>query len=423
MSFFIRYTLGILTLCSVCGCGISNLAVRTPVAQSALRLELAADTAEVRLGAHVIIHARLWNNSAMPVRNVEFALSHSTSLAPVGGIGSTRVHTGYGALHVERIMLLKAGELAEWWLVLRAVTPGDASARAIAVLDAGGDASTQTLEWQVADETNPPNMGVKDDPVKLAKTYLALSQVHRASGRHADELYALQMARVFLNQTLPEEPAGTPWPDFTERARELYIEEYGPGPPPLLQVALPRSSMLAGIVLDKASQSPIEHATITLRSPLTDVIYATVITNADGTYQIGDLGLDPSVMIAEMAGYRTTLRAGFELCPNATTRLVTELEPESASHGRAYHEQDLAELHGTLSGYRGDGTSDVQVILVGADTRAVLTDEQGQFRFSDVTPGDYTFVAVKPGFTAIELRTLNVAPGGEVEVQFTLEPE
>lgn len=426
MSLIIRSAMAVLTLCLVCGCGISNLAVRAAPTHSPLRLELATIDGEVHSGAHVTLHARLWNTSAAPVRNVEFAFSHAPSLVPVGGTGSTVVHTDYGALHVERIARLEPGGLAEWWIVLRAVTSGDANARAIAVLDASGDASFETVQWRVIDATGVPDERVvkDDDPVRLARAYLALSQEHRASGRHRDELHALYAARVFIDQAAPERIADTPWADFADRAGELYVQEYGAGPSPLLQAALSRSSILTGVVLDKVSQAPIADATITLRSTLTDAIYAMVTTSAEGAYQITNLGVEPSVMIAAMAGYQTTLRAGFELCPNATTRLITELEPEPVvTRASAFEGWDLAELHGTLSGYRGNGASDVEVMLVGADTRAVLTDEQGQFQFTDVIPGDYTFVAIKPGFAAIELRALNVTPGGVVEVQFTLEPE
>ncbi len=413
-----------LMLCLVYGCSSSNLAMRPAATQSPLRLVLATTHADVPSGMHVTLHVRLWNTSATPVRNVEFALSQAPSLVPVGGVGSTLVHTDYGALRVERIARLEPSGLAEWWIVLRAVTPGDANARAMAVLDASGEASVETVRWQVTDEAVAPDIAAAgDDPVALARAYLALSQEHRASGRHPDELHALYAARVFLDQAAPG-IADPVWEDFADRAHELYVQDYGAGLAPLQQAALPRSSVLTGVVLDRASQTPLADATITLRSTLTDAIYATVRTSAEGVYQIVNLGLEPAVMIATMAGYQTTLRAGFELCPNAITRLITELEPEAVEQpARESEGFDLAELHGTLSGYRGDGTSDVEVVLVGADTRAAVTDEQGQFRFMDLVPGDYTFVAIKPGYAAIELRALNVTPGGVVEVQFTLEPE
>ncbi len=425
MRSILRSATLLLMLGSICGCGISNLAVRQTPAQSPLRLEVAPLGGEVPLGTHVTVHVRLWNTSSTPVRNVEFAFTHSPALQPVGGMGSTRVHTDYGALHVERIARLESSGLAEWWLVMRAIAPGDANARALAVIDATGDASVETLHWQVAEATGGPDeMSSENDPVALARMYLALSQEHRARGRWRDELHALYAARVFIDQATPAQLADVTWADYADRVSELYLQEYGVGPAPLLQAALPRSSTLVGVVLDKASQTPLADATITLRSTLTDAIYATVTTNAEGAYEISDLGVEASVMVAALPGYRTTLRAGFEMCPNATTRLITELEPEPLAPGYSgFGDLDLAELHGTLSGYRGDGTSDVEVMLVGADTRAVLTDENGEFRFTDVTPGDYTFVAMKPGFAAIELHALNVTPGGVVEVQFTLEPE
>ena len=424
MKLLIGSVVAVLMLCSMYGCSASTLAMRHAPTPSPLRLELATTHADVPSGMHVTLHVRLWNTSPTPVHNVEFALSHAPSLVPVGGVGSTVVHTDYGALRVERIARLEPSGLAEWWIVLQAVTAGDANARAIAVLDASGEANVETVQWHVVDETVTPDIeAAGDDPVALARAYLALSQDHRASGRHSDELHALYAARVFLDQAAPG-IADPVWEDFADRAHELYVQDYGAGLAPLQQAALPRSSVLTGVVLDRASQTPLANATITLRSTLTDAIYATVTTSAEGVYQIVNLGVEPAVMIATRVGYQTTLRAGFELCPNATTRLITELELESVEPpARASEGFDLAELHGTLSGYRGDGTSDVEVVLVGADTRAAVTDEQGQFRFTDLVPGDYTFVAIKPGYAAIELRALNVTPGGVVELQFTLEPE
>lgn len=424
MRLLIGSVVAALVLCSIFGCSASNLATRHAPTPSPLRLELATTHTEVPSGTHVVLHVRLWNTSPTPVREVEFALSHAPSLVPVGGVGSTVVHTDYGALRIERIARLEPSGLAEWWIVLQAVTAGDANARAIAVLDASGEASVETVQWHVVDEAITPDIAAAgDDPVALARAYLALSQEHRASGRHLDELHALYTGRVFLDQAT-REIADPLWEDFADRAHELYAQDYSVGPSPLRQAALPRSSVLTGVVVDRASQAPLADATITLRSTLTDAIYATVTTSAEGVYQIVNLGAEPAVMIATLAGYQTTLRAGFELCPNATTRLITELEPEAVEQpARESEGFDLAELHGTLSGYRGDGTSDVEVVLVGADTRAAVTDEQGQFRFADLVPGDYTFVAIKPGYTAIELRALNVTPGGVVEVQFTIEPE
>lgn len=425
MCFAIRSAIAVLMLFSFCGCGISNLAVRTVPTQSLLHLELDTIDVAVHTGARVTVHVRLWNTGAAPVRNADIALAYGSSLLPLGGMGSTVVHTGYGALHIERVVRLLPGELAEWWLVLRAVAPGEANARVMAVQATTEKASFENVQWRVVDEASASEpTSAEDDPVSLALAYVALSQEHRASGRHRDELHALYAARVFMDQSAPERVTGTTWADFADRARELYLQEYGASPVPLLQAPLPRSSVLTGVVVDKTSQSPLPGAAITLRSTLTDAIYATATTDAEGAYRIADLGDEPVVMVAAIPGYQTTLRAGFELCPNVITRLFTELEPESVeSRRRAAEGWDLAELHGTLSGYRGDGAGDVEVILVGADTRAALTDERGQFRFTDVTPGDYTLVAQKPGYAAIERHALNVTPGGVVEVQFTLEPE
>lgn len=424
LSFAIRSGMAVLMLCSVCGCARSVLAVRAPPMSSPLRLEVTTTDGAVRPGARVAVHVRLWNPNSVPIRNVDIALIHTPSLLPVGGSGSSVARTDYGVLNIDRIMRLDPGGFAEWWLVLRAVRPGDASASAIATpVDA--HTSVETVQWHVLDGTGAPDAIARDDdPATLARAYIASSQEYRASGRHRDELHALYTARAFIEQAAAKQLAVTPWADLADRASELYLAEYGARPAPVQQAALPRTSVLNGVVLDKSSQAPIAAATVTLHSILTDTIYAKVTTATDGEFQIPDLGTEPVIMVIAMPGYLTSMHSGFEMSPDAITRLVTELEPapvvslQQISEGR-----DLAELHGTLTGYYGDGAANVEVLLVGADTRAVLTDAQGEFRFTEVMPGDYAFVAQKPGYAAIQRDVLNLSPGGVFEVQFTLEPE
>lgn len=418
LSFSIRNGMAVLMLCSVCGCSISKLAVRA----APLHLELAATAGAVRIDTCVTLHVRLWNTHAVPVRNVDVALIYTPSFVPVGGTGSTLVRTDYGVMNIDRIMRLDPGGFAEWWLVLRVATSGDASARVVAVL-ANENASVETVQWQVVDDVGTSVAADSEDPAVLAQTYIARSLEYRASGRRRDELLTLYTARVFTERATAGQLADNPWTDVADRARELYEQEYGAGPAPMRQAALPRTSVLNGVVLDKVSQTPVADATVTLRSTVTDAIYAMVTTGTDGAFQIPELGVEPVVMITSMQGYVTSMHSGFELCPNVITRLITELESEPAALQRNAESWDLAELHGTVTGYHGDAAADVEVILVGADTRAAVTDAHGEFRFTDVAPGDYTFVAQKPGYAAIERGALNVPPGDVLEVQFTLEPE
>lgn len=200
------------------------------------------------------------------------------------------------------------------------------------------------------------------------------------------------------------------------------IQADAPLPPP--NITLPPASTLTGVVLDRISHAPLANATITVRTQRTHIVLASLTTRYDGSFHFTAFGNEPVEMITEMPGYQTAVQSGFELRADATTRLATELYPVPITLPEPASETwDLAALHGTLSGYRGDGARDVEVILVGADTRIARTDEQGRFQFTDVLPGQYTFVAQKPGFEVIEHRTLSVTSGDEIEVQFTLEPE
>ncbi|MBI3776368.1 MAG: carboxypeptidase regulatory-like domain-containing protein [Gammaproteobacteria bacterium] len=388
-------------------------------------MQLTTSDDQVNIGARVSVQVRLWNTLAVPLYNIDLALIYEPSLQPAGGLGSSVVHTDYGVMNIERITRLDPGGYAEWWLVFRTTAPGEASARFVATLT-DDDAAVESVQWQVGDAPSVPHPVVRnDDAVLLAQAYIEHSLDYRARGHLRNELHALYTARVFIEQAASYgQQTATTWFDVADRARELYEQAFGAGPAPLQQAPLPRSSVLTGIVLDKASQLPIADATVTLHSTVTDAIYAMVTTGADGTFRFPDLGAEPVVMVTEMSGYMTTMRAGFEMCPEATTRLITELEPKPVKlHQPSVESVDLAELHGTMTGYRGDGAPDVEIILVGTDTRAAVTDEHGEFRFTGITPGDYTFVAQKPGYAAIERGALNISPGGVLEVQFTLEPE
>ena len=292
LNFILRSVLAVLMLCSFCGCAMSNLAVHAGEGQSSLRLELVTNAAEVSTGAHVTLHIRLWNRSAAPLHNVEMALGHMPSMVPVSGTGSTVVHADFRAFHIEPVVRLEPHGLAEWWVVLRAMAPGDASARAMAVPAGIEGASFETVQWRVNDVAGVPDAIGHDDPVALARAYIELSQEHRASGRHNDELHALYAARAFLERATPEQLPENTWLDLADRALELYALEYGAGPAPMLQAALQRSSVLAGVVLDSASLTPISDATITLHSMLTDAVYASVTSGADGTFEFTDLDAD-----------------------------------------------------------------------------------------------------------------------------------
>lgn len=427
MSFALRSSITVVLLCAVYSCASSRLAVReapSPVS-APLRLQLTTSDDPVNVGARVSVQVRLWNTLAVPLYNIDLALIYEPSLLPVGGLGSSVVHTDYGKLNIERVTRLDPGGYAEWWLVFRTTEPGEVGARFVATLT-DDDAMVESVQWQVGDEANVPHPVVRnEDAVLLAQAYIDHSLEYRARGQPRNELHALYTARVFIEQAASYgQLTATSWTDVADRAHELYEQAFGVVPAPLQQAALPRTSVLTGIVLDKARQSPIADATVTLHSIVTDAIYASATTGADGTFRFPELGAEPVVMVTEMSGYMTTMRAGFEMCPEATTRLITELEPVPVKVRQPSAETlDLAELHGTMTGYRGDGAPDVEIILVGVDTRAAVTDEHGEFRFTDVTPGDYTLVAQKPGYTAIERGALNIAPGGVHEVQFTLEPE
>jgi hypothetical protein len=392
---------------------------------SPLLLEVFTADADVRVDESVTLHMRVRNAGTAPIGRIMVGLDSGERLQVLGAIGSTAVQVASGALQIEHIAELGPSEIAEWWVVLRASAAGEARARAMAVSGDGDDASYEATRWRIAEgDRAVESAPTAADLESRIRKMLERGERHRVGNRPRDELFALYAARVLMDQTAGEVFSDARRADVIDRTRELYAREYGGGPRPHLQARLPRTSVLSGIVVDQVTQAPLPGATVVLRSMFTDAEYATTKTMPDGGFQFADLGAELMTLEISTPGYRTRTKAGFELRPGAITRLIAELEQGPRDEPRfADGARDLAELHGTLSGYRGDGAHGVQVILAGTDTLEARTDERGEFRFAEIAPGDYTFVAVKPGFATIERRAVRVDPGGVIEVQFTLEPE
>ncbi len=407
------------------GCSLAPVQDGPETSGSPLVLEVFSGNTEVHGGNVVSLHARLRNSGSMPVQNITIAIDCGRDLAPLGAIGSTESRLEGPALHIEPVLALQPKETAEWWVAFRARPGEDIRARVMAVTNSIQDGNYQYVQWRVGDDSADRAEGEPyATPAAMIHELLGMSDHSRDTNDPRGELFALYSARILMNSASSQDFNDIERADVIDRARAAYAQVYGIPPRPMIQDRLPHTSMLTGIVVDRLSQLPVSGATVELRTTLTGTLYATTVTGADGTFQFGKLGAEMMSLVISTPGYQTVTRSGFELRQEAITRLIAELDPplpnEFAEIGGV---RDLAELHGTLTGYRGDGTVGVQVILAGTDTLEALTDDQGQFRFSEVAPGDYTFVAVKPGFSTIERRSVRVKPGGVVEMQFTLEPD
>ena len=92
----------------------------------------------------------------------------------------------------------------------------------------------------------------------------------------------------------------------------------------------------------------------------------------------------------------------------------------------AHSEQFIAksgEIRGTVYGQgTGDPLANATVRLVETEQRA-LTDENGEFRFDDLPPGDYTLNVIAIGYRLLEEDNVAMVKAGEItEVEISLAP-
>lgn len=148
-----------------------------------------------------------------------------------------------------------------------------------------------------------------------------------------------------------------------------------------LDLALPGSGELTGVVRSALRGDPLAGATITLTDPHGDVV-DTAITAKDGHY----------VCHGVVSGTYTLVAVADHMRPRATTLTV----PDS---GLLRHDVELAPM-AVLSGWawadEGSPVPDAQITVLdtaGDVTASVRTDEHGHYMVQDLPEGDYTVVA------------------------------
>ena len=87
--------------------------------------------------------------------------------------------------------------------------------------------------------------------------------------------------------------------------------------------------------------------------------------------------------------------------------------------------QELSSVKGGLGGVVSDTSGaiipDAKVIIVGpADTREVITDENGRFSVPGLTPGKYNITIEKAAFSTAEAKDVEVVINRISNINFTL---
>ncbi|MFI6871719.1 MFS transporter [Nocardia sp. NPDC050406] len=148
-----------------------------------------------------------------------------------------------------------------------------------------------------------------------------------------------------------------------------------------LDLTLPGSGELTGVVRSALRGDPLSGATVTLTDPHGDVV-GTAVTAKDGNY----------VCHGVVSGTYTLVAVADHMRPRATTLTV----PDS---GLLRHDIDLAPM-AVLSGWawadEGCPVPDAQITVLdtaGDVTATVRTDEHGHYLVEDLPEGDYTIVA------------------------------
>lgn len=94
-----------------------------------------------------------------------------------------------------------------------------------------------------------------------------------------------------------------------------------------------------------------------------------------------------------------------------------------ATAGAAVAQEQTGSLFGTVTDTQGAALPGVRVELTGIGApRTQFTNAQGQFRFPNLSPGNYNLSASLEGFSTVEYPNINVRVGRSTTLEITLSP-
>ena len=91
--------------------------------------------------------------------------------------------------------------------------------------------------------------------------------------------------------------------------------------------------------------------------------------------------------------------------------------------GAAFAQADTGNLYGTVTDNQGQVLPGVTVTLSGIGAPQVqVSDAQGQFRFLNLSPGNYRIESALEGFSTVVYETVNIRVGRNTTIELTLSP-
>ena len=96
-----------------------------------------------------------------------------------------------------------------------------------------------------------------------------------------------------------------------------------------------------------------------------------------------------------------------------------------SSHALGFAQETGGTLEGSVTDGSGAGLPETSLVVTNLDTRAVrklATDNRGRYAAPGLPVGRYEIEASKPGFASATRGPLDLAVGGQVQVDFTLKP-
>ncbi|PNU20357.1 hypothetical protein C2E25_08005 [Geothermobacter hydrogeniphilus] len=213
---------------------------------------------------------------------------------------------------------------------------------------------------------------VFDDPAVTTETVNYLTATQAADGSWNDDPYSTALA-----------------------IRALYLSESKPSPPP----SPPPAGTIAGILVDATTHQRLDGVKVVLASnPL-----VWVTTAIDGSFILNDVPAGSQQVNFSLEGYKPAT-ATVTVAVDTTANLGNIVMVSSYSTGI---------IAGMITDSMGRPLADVAVSVNGAWSGNTVTEADGSFVFSYVTPGEVVITAAKDGYQ-------NVTVTGTVFARTTL---
>ncbi|MBU3064643.1 MFS transporter [Nocardia sp. NEAU-G5] len=323
-------------------------------------------------------------------------------------------HTGLVAVFIAAAVMMLLGSIASWFAKSDYVAD-EAAELAEATREGMGDDIDRTLVAATAN-TGTANAAAATTRLPAPTVRPLAAEGRTVSGRitHADGSAVPGAALTLIDQRGHQvsRAGGSITGDFVLEppapgSYVLIVSAGGHQPaavnlvvaghPQRLDIPLQGSGELSGIV-HTVDTRPVADATITLTDMRGEVVGAAV-SGADGGYSCQGV----------VSGVYTLVAVAEHMRPSAITLTV----PDS---GQLRHDIELAPmavLTGTIRGAGGRAVADAQVVVhdaSGAVLGSARTDEDGRYRVSGLSEGNYTVVA--SGYPPVTSRV--VVAGGQI---------